>query len=244
MKKRPTIGDRFGFTDTHWSLLGAALESSQARSRLLARYYRPAREYLLMLTGSSDKAEEALQSFFAVELERLVETGKGGVVRGADRTKGRFRDYLKASLQNHWLGMRRKEQTGPTLVAAPEAEAWDRFDMPKQEDPERAYYKACIQQLVAEALRRVEAVCGERGQQSHLDLFLAHYLPAAGADGSWEAIARRFRLANGKTARNRAQTVAAHFRAALGELLAEEDARIDLSQEIHDLLSILGDGHD
>jgi hypothetical protein len=197
-----------------------------------------------MLTRNPSQADEVLQSFFATELERLAQDGSAGVVRGADRTKGRFRDYLKASLRNHWLAMIRKEQGGPNLVVPGSEDAWDRLDVPNYGSAEHSYYKTWIEQLVADALRKVETLCRERGQQEHLDLFLAHYLPAAGTDESWEAVARRFGLPNGKTARNRAQTVVGHFRTVLGELLTEEDAGIDLSQEIDDILSMLGDGGD
>jgi DNA-directed RNA polymerase specialized sigma24 family protein len=167
MTEQKTTGDRFGFTNTHWSLLGAALESSQARSRLFDRYYRPARAYLLTLTGNPSQTDEVLQSFFTTELARLVQEGTGGVVRGADRTKGRFRDYLKASLRNHWLGMMRKDRGGPILVAPDDDDAWDRLDLPKQKNAEQSFYKTWIEQLVAEALRKVEAICHERGQQDH-----------------------------------------------------------------------------
>jgi hypothetical protein len=166
------------------------------------------------------------------------------VVRGADPAKGRFRDYLKTSLRNHWLGVIRKEQGGPKLVVPDDDNAWDRLDTPKHRSAEQSFYKAWLEQLVAEALHKVEAISRERGQQEHFDLFLAHYLPSAGAEESWEAVARRFKLPDGKTARNRAQTVAAHFRSVLCELLVEEDTGIDLSQEIHELLAMLGDGDD
>jgi DNA-directed RNA polymerase specialized sigma24 family protein len=244
MTGQETTADRFGFTATHWPLVEAALDSSQARSRLFARYERPARAYLLMLTGNPDQAEEVLQSFFVAELERLAQQGKGGVVRGADPTKGRFRDYLKASLRNHWLGMLRQEHGRPIMVVPEDEDAWDRLDLPKQKNAEQSYYKAWIEQLVVDALRKVEAICRERGQQEHLDLFLAHYLPTTSAEDSWEDIARRFKLPHGKTARNRAQTVVAHFRIALAELLAEEGTPADLAEEIHDLLAMLGDSDD
>jgi DNA-directed RNA polymerase specialized sigma24 family protein len=244
MTGQDTTSDRFGFTETHWPLIVDAIESPQARSRLFARYQRPARAYLLMLTRNSDEADEVLQSFFVAELTRLAQQGKGGVLRGADPTKGRFRDYLKKSLHNHWLGIIRNKP-GPSILVVPEDDdAWDRLELPGQKNAEQSFYRSWIEQLIADALRKVEAICRDRGQQEHLDLFLAHYLPADGADDSWEDIASRFNLPDGKTARNRAQTVAAHFRAALGELLAEEDREADLAEEIRDLLAMLGEGDD
>jgi DNA-directed RNA polymerase specialized sigma24 family protein len=244
MTEQDTTSDRFGFTETHWPLVQAAIESPQARSRLFARYHRPARAYLVMLTGNADRADDVLQSFFLAEMDRLAQQGKGGVVRGADPTKGRFRDYLKKSLHNHWLGMLRQEHGRPIMVVPENEDAWDRLDLPQQKNAEQSYYKAWIEELMVDALRKVEAICRERGQLDHLDLFLAHYLPTTGAEDSWEDVARRFKLPNGKTARNRAQTVAAHFRMALGELLAEEDTEADLAGEIRDLLAMLGEGDD
>jgi hypothetical protein len=58
---RRSLCQERGFADTHWSLLEAALESLQARSRLIERYYRLARAYpgaeLRHVKGFKSKAE-------------------------------------------------------------------------------------------------------------------------------------------------------------------------------------------
>ena len=87
-------------------------------------------------------------------------------------------------------------------------------------------------------------MAAEHGKQEHFSAFLAHFLPASGEDNSWEAIARHLRLPDGKTARNRAQTVAGYFKTALLDRLAARETGSDLGEQVRELLAILERSHD
>jgi hypothetical protein len=74
---------------------------------------------------------------------------------------------------------------------------------------------------LAEALNRVRALCLKRNQQVHLNLFEARYLSEAELAPSWEELGARYSM-NQKSARERADTVARHFRLVLRRMLRNE----------------------
>jgi DNA-directed RNA polymerase specialized sigma24 family protein len=95
---------------TLWSRLlepGPDVAVDEARLReLLLRYYRAAFRYLLGVLKEANAAEELAQDF-AVRFLR-------GDFRNVERSRGRFRDYLKAVLRNlardHWRTRGREVQ--------------------------------------------------------------------------------------------------------------------------------------
>ncbi len=230
-----TRHDPFGFPETIWDLVIEARESEAARNQLLTLYYRPVLAFFRALTKNSGAAEELRQSFFEVELTRLSGEAARGVVRRADPQKGRFRDFLKQSLRHHWLSSLRSDKR--FFEPVPDDEDWG----PRVTGAERAFARSWVEQVVAIALRKVEKICQERGQDQHFAIFMAHYFPSSEVDPSWESLAPQFGQKDGKTARNRASTVEAHMQKALGELLLRERPDANLPEEVRDVLSILGD---
>lgn len=85
---------------TRWSWIEAARKGggndpfavSAALRALMERYFGAVHRYLLAAVGADDVAEDLAQEF-------AVRFLRGGFQR-ADRSKGRFRDYVKASLQH------------------------------------------------------------------------------------------------------------------------------------------------
>ena len=75
-------------------------------------------------------------------------------------------------------------------------------------------------------------MCLKRNQEVHLDLFEARYLGEADAAPSWEALGARYGL-DQKTARDRADTVAHHFRIILRRMLRNEIAAPGASGRWH-----------
>jgi DNA-directed RNA polymerase specialized sigma24 family protein len=238
MTDHPPLPDKFGFPETRWDLVLAAPESEAARNQLLALYDRPILAFFRALTRNEAKAQELRQSFFLVELTRLAEGQGSGVVYRADPAKGRFRDFLKQSLRYHWLSSLRVKRD--TSEPPPDDESWH----PRIENAERSFARAWVREVVATALRSVEAMCKERRQELHFSIFTSHYFPSPGMDPSWEVLAKRFGVKDGKTARVRAETVHSHIRRVLAEVLLRNQPDVKLSDEVQDVLSILGEDHD
>jgi DNA-directed RNA polymerase specialized sigma24 family protein len=239
MTEQSSEQDKFGFRATRWDLVLAARESEEARNELLALYNRPILAFFRALSRNDATAHELRQSFFLTELTRLAGGEGRGVVYRADPAKGRFRDFLKQSLRNHWLSsLRARPDIAQPLP--PDDESWH----PRIENAERSFARSWVREVVAAALRSVEAMCREKGQEEHFSIFTSHYFPSDGMDPSWEVLASRFGLKDGKTARNRADTVQSHFRRVLADVLLRNQPDAKLSDEVQDVLSILGEDHD
>jgi RNA polymerase sigma-70 factor (ECF subfamily) len=94
---------------TQWDLIGDA-------AHVIKRYEPAIRRYFRALIPNRDDAEEVAQEFFL----RIVRSG----FSGADRDRGRFRDYLRKSVRNAALNFLRSRRgrhpDAPHAPAAPE----------------------------------------------------------------------------------------------------------------------------
>jgi DNA-directed RNA polymerase specialized sigma24 family protein len=244
MTDRAAGRNPFGFPKTRWSLLKGAKESEQSRDLLFRLYYKPVYTVFSWLTHDPVRAGDLTQDFFTKEWQFCHEMEKG-VVNRADPSKGRFRDYLTEALRKRWLttianAKRDRERT----VEPADNDAWDRLKLPQIEHAERIFRRTTARTIVEEALRQTEAECAGRGKQVNFKLFLSRYLASSGKEDDWESIAREFRLPDGKTARNRAETAGRHFERILRELIAELDSDRDVAHGVRDLLADLGEDDD
>src|SRR5262249_12477585 len=92
---RGTSVDRLSDISTLWTQLALAQQPDPDRAALTAlveRYHQAAYSYLLASTGREDVAAHLFQEL-ALKFLR-------GEFRRADQDRGRFRDYLKATLAN------------------------------------------------------------------------------------------------------------------------------------------------
>jgi len=236
------------FPETSWTLLAKARqqcdEGARARADFAQRYYRPVREFLLVLVQDPDQAQELTQEFFT----RF--SGPGGILEHAHPEKGAFRTYLQQALRNLVIDYYRHNrnevfQTHPDQAS----DGWDVMNLAGFPAAEAAFHHAWVKVTLAEALTRVRALCRQRKQDMHLELFEARYLGEADLALSWEELGARYGM-DQRTARDRADTVARHFRLVLRSMLRTEitvpgssgqasDAAID--EEIRALLSPLQD---
>jgi RNA polymerase sigma factor (sigma-70 family) len=209
------------FPETSWTLLAKACEESdqgaRAREDFSRRYYRPVQQFLLFLAQDGEQAQDLAQEFFT----RL--SGPGGLLERARPEKGAFRDYLRESLRNlvkdyYRRNRRQALQTHPDQAGA---EGWDLVELPGLPAAEAAFHHEWVKVTLAEALTRVRALCLKRNQQVHLDLFEARYLSEAEFTPSWEELGAGYGM-DQKTARERADTVARHFRLVLRRMLRNE----------------------
>lgn len=245
------MGERF--PETSWTLLAKAREQSdqgaRAREDFAQRYYRPVQEFLQLLVRDSEQGKELAQEFFAKV------TGPGGIIEHAHAEKGAFRDYLRTSLRNlvrdHYRHNRSQAlETHPDQASAG---GWDIMELTVLPAAEAAFHHEWVKATLADALTRVRTHCLQRNQQVHLDLFEARYLSEAGLTPSWKELGGRHSM-DQKVARERADTVARHFRLVLRRMLRNEitvpggsgDRRVQvteaaINEEIKALLSPLKD---
>ena len=97
-----------GFATTQWSVVLAARDGSDTEARralesLSNAYWYPLYAYLRGRGHDADEARDLTQAFFAELLEK-------DMLQAIDRSKGRFRSFLLASLKNFLSHERDKEQ--------------------------------------------------------------------------------------------------------------------------------------
>ena len=210
-------------TETSWTLLAKAREQSdqgaRAREDFAQRYYRPVQEFLAHLVQDGEQARELAQEFFTKF------SGPGGILEHARPEKGPFRNYLRASLRNLAKDYYRRNRMQPLQTHPDQAGVggWDAMELTRLPAAEAAFHREWVKVKLAEALIRVRALCLERNQQVHLDLFKSRYLSDAGLTPSWEELGTRYSL-DQKSARERADTVVRHFRIVLRRMLCNEIA--------------------
>jgi RNA polymerase sigma factor (sigma-70 family) len=99
--------------DTLWTVVNQAHrngeEVAEAQRKLLERYGGAARRYLLAATRDADAADELFQEF-AVRFLR-------GGLRGANPTRGRFRDFLKGVLIHMVVDYHKRDRKQPLSLA-------------------------------------------------------------------------------------------------------------------------------
>jgi RNA polymerase sigma factor (sigma-70 family) len=209
------------FPKTSWTLLAKAREQgdqgARAREDFAQRYYRPVRQFILLIVRDAEQAQELAQEFFT----RL--SGPGGLLERARPEKGPFREYLRESLRNMARDFYRRNRTQALQTHPDQASAggWDVIDLPGYPAAEAAFHHEWVKVTLAEALTRVRGLCLKRNQQVHLALFEARYLSEAERAPSWEELGARYSMEQ-KTARERADTVARHFRLVLRRMLRNE----------------------
>ena len=231
------------FPSTSWTLLGvargASTQAHEARNEFARRYRQPVLNYFAALTRDRSEAEELAQGFF----EKLADSG--GVVAGADRSRGRFRHYLKRALSNHWKSWIRSQHQHKRdrgLEVHPDGwtgSGWDQLDLHAQGTPEAAFHAGWVRSLLDDALKRVRIICKQKKQTEHYELFLGRYLCDATEPPSWRELGAKFGL-DEKAARSKTETVARHFRLVLRDILREEGGSEEsVDEELSALLALL-----
>ena len=210
------------FPETSWSLLAKAREPSEeglrAREDFARRYYWPVREYLRFLVQDGEKAGELSQEFFA----RLSESK--ALWEHVSREKGAFRSYLRTALRHLVIDGQRRERSKEALETHPDQESgagWEVLEGPSVDAAEAAFHRAWVELTLTDALARVRIRCLKRNQEVHLELFEARYLSESETPPTWGELGRRHGM-DEKTARERADTVARHFRNILRMMLRSE----------------------
>ncbi|MFI5454217.1 MAG: RNA polymerase sigma factor [Isosphaerales bacterium] len=231
------------FPTTHWSRVGAAGNPADPAARgaleaLCRDYWFPLYAFARRRGHSPHEAEDIVQGFLADLLER-------GDLASLDRSKGRFRSFLRAACEHYVANRRDHERAarrggGATIVSIDRIDAEGRYgrELAHELTAERLFERQWALMLLERVLRRLEAEAAQAGKAK----LFARLRPALQGDGlapSHAAIGGELGMSEG------AVRVAAHrLRARYRELLREEVGRTtgdpaDVDQELADLLAAL-----
>jgi len=144
------------FPRTDWAELGRAADAEQAPlDRLIRLYWHPLKIFLIAtFPGLSSQADELLQDFAGDKLLRE------GWLKKADQSRGRFRDFLKASLRNFVLDRLSKADVKNPPVSLEELEQ----EIPESPASAEEFDLAWTRAVLSETLRRMETDCRKPGK--------------------------------------------------------------------------------
>lgn len=236
-------GERRVFPETHWSCILQAQAKTQERREqaldsLATNYWKPVYYYVRAKRHlSNDEAKDITQAFFLWMYE-------SGFLQKADPTRGRFRGFIKTSIENFLIREDRRERTlkrgGHLKVfSLPDEEVtWEPPDS-KTMTPEQTLDDAWKSCLVSRALLQLTKEYGDVGKSDRAKLFLDYYRNEAG-DIDHQGLARKYGVkpddANNilREARNR-------FRRIIRELIEETvESPKDVDQELIELFGSAG----
>lgn len=177
---------RLSQVQTLWSVVrqaggeGPAQVVSAAQQQLLSRYRKVVYRYLLGALRDADAADDLSQEFAL----RFVQ----GSLQGADRERGRFRDFLKGVL-HHLIGdhyRRRKRSPLPLIVGLdPAAASAD----PPGSDTE--FIESWRSELLAGAWKGLERLEAESGHPYHTVLRFRSEHPQMRSEEMADEVGRR-----------------------------------------------------
>jgi len=215
----------------------AGTAAQRAMGELARTYWFPLYAYLRRKGISPSQTEDLVQGFFARLLEK-------DALAGMDRSKGKFRSFLLASLKNflanEWDKSRAvKRGGGQEILAldALDAEARYAAEPVDEMTPERVFERRWALAVLEQVLRRLRDEYAGRGQGGVFSA-LEHVL-VGGQKASYGQVAERLGMGEG------AVKVAGHrLRRRYRELLREEIAQTVsepglVDEEIRQLLESL-----
>ena len=226
---------------TQWSLVAhAGRGEREAVARFLSAYRRPLVTHLTIRQRLSvPDAEDLVQSFI---LNKVVATNIVGL---ADRSRGRFRNFLLTALDNYVRDATRAALADKRAPDRADSLGDDPLHAPAAplDSPDRAFDLEWARTLIERTIARMEQTCSSAEKQQTLMLFRARVLEPAlenSPPASYDELVTRFGFASPLQASNALVTAKRMFRRLLREIIAEYvagDAEIDL--EINDLFTII-----
>jgi RNA polymerase sigma factor (sigma-70 family) len=231
------------FTTTHWSVVLAAGHGDSTRAhaaldQLCQAYWYPLYAYVRRLGHSPHDAQDLTQEYFA----RLL---AGNWLAGVDRSKGRFRSFLLASLKhflaNEWDKARaRKRGGGQTVMSLDAAAAEKRYALEPAAgtSPDKLFDQRWALALLDQVLSRLRQHYATAGKTELFDQLKDCLLGERGSV-PYAELGRRLDLSEP------AVKVAVHrLRQRYRQLLREEIARtvgntVDAEDELQHLFAVL-----
>jgi RNA polymerase sigma factor (sigma-70 family) len=231
------------FVTTHWSLVLAAGRGDSTRSRaalekLCRNYWYPLYAFVRRLGHGAHDAEDLVQSFFAVCLEKNY---LGAVEQG----RGRFRSFLlialKRFLANEWDKQHAQKRGGAQIpVALDSLTAEERYALEPAEQlsADKLFDRRWALTLLERVVQRLEAEQHATGKGEQFEA-LKECITAVGRGTPYAELAQQLSTSEG------AVKVAVHrLRARYRELLEEEIANTvaspaDIDEERRELLRAL-----
>ena len=168
------------FPPTQWSMVERACQTDAVARReglaVLLKHYLPAlRIYLIAgKQVAPERADDLLQGFVA---DKIIEQN---LLDHARQAKGKFRSFLMVTLNNYVISQHRGEaaaKRAPAEGLTPLDE--HAVQLEGGDDPAEQFNTAWARQLIAEALRRMQAECADSNRPDLWPIFQGRVLRPA-----------------------------------------------------------------
>jgi DNA-directed RNA polymerase specialized sigma24 family protein len=236
-------GENSAFPSTRWSrvMVAADLATPDARSalaELCSAYWYPIYAFVRRKGNDAEKSLDLTQSYF----QRLLEKG---VLAAADRSKGRFRSFLRADCEHFLIGKYRREHAlerggGIALISidAQDAEGRYLFEPADTMTPDKLFDRTWAVTLLDGVLELLAEKYAESGRA---ELFAQLKVVLTEGKGAVPTATLAERLKKSVEAVNTAiSRLRKDYRAILKEQIAatlEDRARVD--DELRDLFEAI-----
>ena len=233
------------FLSTHWSVVlraGQSDDDSDARDALAylcQRYWVPLYLFVRKKGFVREVAEDLTQSFFA----RLIEKQ---VLGQAASSRGRFRSFLLASLQNFLANERdlaaARKRGGGRPILSLDVEAGEsklRLEPAHERTPESIFDRAWAVQLLELVVDRLRKEFADKGKAAEFDV-LQPFLAGKPSDASYVRAAAEIGLSSAAV-RQAAHRLRKRYRELLrAEVAQTVDGEDEIDDEIRGLFDALG----
>lgn len=230
------------FPATEWTLVARAGEGGRPRGAALAelvrRYHEPLRSHLIWIRRiNPDHAADLLQGFLT---SQVVERG---LVRRAERSKGRFRTFILLALDRYVKNRFREARAAkraPDRAAALDERADFAHCGPAPVDP---FDAAWARQVLNEAIQCMQRECSLSERPDVWGVFEARIMRPAFERAkplSYNELVRQFNLSSPSQASNVLITAKRMFQRCLSAVIAEyEPDAAAIEREVLELREIL-----
>ena len=224
------------FMTTAWTavLQAQGLDEDVARESmgfLLGRYWRPVYFFIRQKGKGREEAKDLTQEFFTQFLQK-------NAISYADRSRGRFRTFLLASVCRFLALTHRAASRRPAemlLPAVAEADETCSFDAVDGETPETVFERNWAKSLLQNAITRLEQECRALGRAVQFRVFEARFLRASESTDDYGFIAEELGITR-TDVDNHLRRAKRRFRRILGE---EVSAVVREPRELNEELQAL-----
>jgi len=209
------------FPRTDWTELGRTGEADEARlDRLIRTYWAPLRIFLVATFPSLQEQADLLLQDFAED--KIL---KKGWLQRADRSRGKFRDFLKTSLRNFVLDRLNRAEFKHAPVSLDELAQ----EPAAAQAPSEAFDLTWARTVLAQTLQRMEADCkdpsADQPRRSYIwEMFRLRLLEPVleeTAPAPYEELIGRFGLRSPSDASNLLLSAKRIFKIHLGRVIRE-----------------------
>lgn len=221
-------GENYQFPPTEWTKILNPLIRESLYSELYAKYWKPLYVYLRRRGFGNEEAKDLVQDFFTDKVlgQELVQK--------ADKTRGKFRNFLLAAIRNYTIIAQRGKKSQQTLDEKTKKST-------KMSDPETEFNRAWADELLQEVLKELKNECSRKGKIIHWQLFREWLLePDVEANNVRLAdIGARYGVTNATKAYNMISNIKGRFRMILrSRLVALVGSDEEINREIAEFINL------